>query len=146
MTRYEQTIDAIVKDRSVLSQRCVEATDPSKTLMIIKDLRKTASILDRNPKLRCLGLSANQIGYNARIFVLKNQRGKFEPFVNPEILRGMGSKPSTEGCFSFPGVRRTVDRFMSIMVIDESNKVQKFTGIMAIAFQHELNHLDGEII
>lgn len=99
-------------------------------------------------------ISAPQVGITKRIFVFDDGR----VFINPEILTPksgvkipprMWNKPIEmgEGCLSFPGVAVPVPRWESIKVryIDKDLKVieERLKGIAAMAFQHELDHLNG---
>ena len=146
MTTYEQTIAAIVKDRKVLSQPCKPVTDFEAAKPVIKEMRRVARILDKNPKLRCLGIAANQVGFDVRIILLKTQRGKFEVFINPELIKGTGHKDSYETCFSAPGCFKTIDRFVTVQVSNNGMPFRTLSGIKAVAFQHELDHLNGKIL
>ncbi len=96
---------------------------------------------------RAEGLAATQIGVLYRAFVIKDGDDYITCF-NPEVL-GMKSDllNSKEGCLSFPGVNETVKRADAIEVQyqNEGGQVQKrwLTGVQSVAFQHELDHLNG---
>lgn len=94
-----------------------------------------------------VGLSAPQVGLDIRLFVLDNQ-GAPMYFFNPILIeRSKDVRVETEGCLSFPSDFRRIKRSKQVKVKyrDINNKMQYTTlnGILAVAFQHELNHLDG---
>ena len=102
-----------------------------------------------------MGLSAIQIGIPKRYFVVVNEydEGKFENYViiNPKIVSTSMEKIYVEvgeGCLS---VNRDVDgiipRFARVTIEgydEEGNKIKvRAREELAIAFQHEMDHLDG---
>lgn len=141
------TILSIVTDVKKLSVRCNPAgTVTSKHVeRIIKDLLDTARA---HPT--CVGLAANQIGYNARIFVMLYRNG-WIIIVDPKLIRSPGGVDYIiEGCLSVPGVRKRVMRYTKIRVEyfdDEGELVARnFNNFHARIFQHELDHLNGKLI
>lgn len=101
-----------------------------------------------------VGLAAPQIGLNIRLFVVdvsSRQEGSTPlVFVNPEILEGEGEVIWEEGCLSVPDMIVEVPRKERVLVqaTDLSGKgfELKAEGLLAIAIQHELDHLDGKLI
>lgn len=135
------SVQTIITDKRKLSEVCIETTiDQART--VIHDLMDTAHYHKKN----CAGLAANQIGSNLRVFVVK-VRGKFVAFVNPKF-KPVGAKvDSVEGCLSFPGKKTRVKRYSSIIATPyRKSKYITLSGISAIAFQHELDHLNGKTI
>ncbi|MFO7581801.1 peptide deformylase [Guyparkeria sp.] len=100
---------------------------------------------------RGIGLAATQIDQHRRLFVadVSEDRSGARAFVNPEIVERAGSVESEEGCLSIPGVNETIVRAERILVRarDEKGKAfeQELDGLLAICFQHELDHLDGRL-
>lgn len=99
-----------------------------------------------------LGLSANQVGINARVFVMQTQNLKdvFTPFAlfNPKVITvGPTEEVGEEGCLSFPNMFLTVKRPEHIVVkfLDRNNSkhIIRLDGIDARCFLHELDHLNG---
>jgi peptide deformylase len=96
-----------------------------------------------------LGLSANQVGLNARAFVMRTQEKEDCVIcINPVIRKW--SKETVlmeEGCLSFPGLFVSISRPATIEVEFYNEKGEKqeaqYGGITARCFQHELDHLDG---
>lgn len=129
-----------------------------------------------------IGLAANQVGVDKRLFVMdvpdvrkegfnaenfdslpaqkqqvaqptpkKTARKENNPMVcvNPKITFLAEKLISEEGCLSIPGVIDKVERFTNIQAeyYDLSGSLQtiNLTGLEAICFQHELDHLDGKL-
>lgn len=92
---------------------------------------------------KCLGLAANQIGYQKRLFVVKID-GNYAAFINPEIIvRKDGIKSDFETCLSFPDRKPVkVRRYKTIKMAD----FNIFHGIVARVIQHEIDHLNGVLI
>jgi peptide deformylase len=94
-----------------------------------------------------IGLSANQVGYDMRLFVMYINEEMFHCF-EPEIIsHGHKIKVEQERCLSFPGKQCLVPRYESIDVrfanANGSFQERNFTGLAARCFQHELDHLNG---
>lgn len=93
-----------------------------------------------------IGLSANQLGLPYRVFVMKSN-----PIIacfNPIVLdTGLQTHIMEEGCLSYPGLYVTVRRPLIIKVrFTEANlnvRTERFDGMTARVFLHELAHLDG---
>ena len=100
-----------------------------------------------------IGLAAPQIGVPLRIFVvdlsLGRERNDLMVFVNPEFVELEGVQLEEEGCLSVPGFNATVARPMRAVVrgLDRSGTVHTAEGteLLARAFQHEMDHLDGKL-
>lgn len=96
------------------------------------------------------GLSAVQVGFPVRVFVLGDQAGR-GVFINPGIDgHGRDVETGIEACVSLPGVRRIVRRWRVITAtwhdIDGRPHRERLSGKRARAFQHELDHLNGVLI
>ncbi len=95
------------------------------------------------------GLAATQLGIDKRLVVIDLSRGRNEPvcLINPEIVDRTGTKVNQEGCLSFPGIWIDVERseWVHLKAQDRTGEPLeiKTDGYMAIAIQHELDHLDG---
>lgn len=98
------------------------------------------------------GLSANQVGYRARVIVLKTEllQGVNTPFAlfnpvllasDPELIQGY------EGCLSFPNLFLPIKRSKNVVVQfldrDEKEHILELNKIDARCFLHELDHLNG---
>lgn len=100
-------------------------------------------------KANGIGLSANQIGLDMRVFVAQPEN-KFYAVFNPEILKTSGeAKVIEEGCLSVPDVYGNVTRPDRVLLSGydaNGNKIKiKAWGILARVFQHEVDHLNGGI-
>jgi peptide deformylase len=100
-----------------------------------------------------IGLAATQVGVPLRIFVIDLSVGR-EPnglmvMVNPEFVAREGTQLEEEGCLSVPGFNATVVRPSRAVVkaLDREGReqVREGTGLLARAFQHEMDHLDGTL-
>jgi peptide deformylase len=100
-----------------------------------------------------VGLAAPQVGVPLRVFVvdvsLGRKPGDLIVLINPEFLERDGMQLEEEGCLSVPGFNATVVRPTRVVVkgLDRDGAVQQYegTGLLARAFQHEMDHLDGAL-
>ena len=98
-----------------------------------------------------IGLAAPQIGVAKRITVIdvSNQKEPKDKLVliNPEITLHEGKQVEEEGCLSLPDIRDKVKRSMRVMVKAQDQhgtwSEREGTELLARAFQHEIDHLDG---
>jgi len=99
-----------------------------------------------------LGLSANQVGLDAQIFVMRPLEHPeiTKPFavINPVILEvSEDTILAKEGCLSHIGlvlnIRRPKSLVAKFLDIDEKECILEFTGIDARCFAHEYDHLQG---
>jgi peptide deformylase len=100
-----------------------------------------------------VGLAAPQIGVLKRCIVIdaspRQDGQKLIHLVNPEIIRAEGETVYTEGCLSVPGEAEDVDRFAKVWVraLDYAGKPFEVEAedLLAIALQHEHDHLEGTL-
>ena len=98
-----------------------------------------------------IGLAAPQIGISKRVTVLDLTMEKSTAekiiLINPEIILREGKQVEDEGCLSLPEIREKVARAVRVTVRaqDLDGKWHKHEGenLLARAFQHEIDHLDG---
>lgn len=102
-----------------------------------------------------VGLAAPQIGVSKRLFIIDVATEDDEPsdlriFVNPEIVELGGETTFNEGCLSFPGIREEIDRAERVKVRALDREGHPFEleadGLLAIAIQHENDHLNGKLM
>ncbi len=96
-----------------------------------------------------IGLAANQIGLDLKMFVAKVDR-KFYAIFNPEITKLSDTfTPAEEGCLSVPEMAGDVFRpeRISLEGYDRNGKKIKIKawGVLARVFQHEMDHLNGKL-
>ena len=93
-----------------------------------------------------VGLAAPQIGVSKRVIVIDVGSGLIE-MINPEIIEQEGEAIEDEACLSVPGVTGEVSRSAKVKVrgLNRNGEVQEIVGkgLLARAFQHEIDHLDG---
>ena len=131
----------------VLKRRCddVEHFDDDLGLLL-DDMLETMEDADG------LGLAANQVAVSKRVFIMGILvEGEEEPelveVVNPVIEARRGETKHEEGCLSFPDLFEQVSRAAEIDVSfrdrDGKETRETYSGLSAVCFQHELDHLDG---
>lgn len=114
------------------------------TITLLEDMYETMIAHDG------IGLAAPQIGKNFQLAVIEvdEETGLFE-LINPEIVEQKGSDIDVEGCLSIPGTYGTVERADEVTVryFDREGDEIEVTayGYLARAFQHEIDHLNGEL-
>ncbi|MBI3926438.1 MAG: peptide deformylase [Armatimonadetes bacterium] len=93
-----------------------------------------------------IGLAAPQVGVSRRVIVVDVGDGPIR-MVNPRIVEQSGELWGPEGCLSIPGILGEVKRFAQVVVkgLDEEGAALKVEaeGLLAVVFQHEIDHLDG---
>ena len=96
-----------------------------------------------------IGLAAPQVGWTVRLFIIDvdgDLHGE-KVFINPVITEEVGELNKEEGCLSFPGIMGKVVRAQRIKAQAYTLKGQKIEieaeGLVARAWQHEIDHLNG---
>jgi len=106
-----------------------------------------------------IGLAAPQIGVSLRMAVIDTsepvpgravETDTVIKFINPEIVAREGEVDFEEGCLSVPDFTQVMRRSKKLTVnfLDENGKEQTIEaeGLLAIAFQQEIDHLEGKLI
>jgi peptide deformylase len=128
----------------------------------ISDLRKKSRPVDKiNRRITTLlddmyetmqnsngiGLAAPQVGVLRRVVIIETEDGELLEMINPEIIFTDGEQGEIEGCLSSPGKYAQTIRPATIRVsyTDRSGeqKEKEGTELLARAFCHEIDHLDG---
>lgn len=112
---------------------------------LVKDMVETMYAEDG------VGLAAPQVGESKRILVVdtssRQPSEKLRVFINPELVSAEGRTKYAEGCLSIPGETEEIERFGKVTVRALDEKGHSFEleadGLLAIALQHEMDHLDG---
>ncbi len=100
-----------------------------------------------------VGLAANQVGVPLRVAVIDVAAGQ-EPghrvvLINPEVVETEGTQVEEEGCLSIPGFTEFVARPARAVVRALDLEGRQYTmegaGLLARAFCHETDHLDGRL-
>ena len=98
-----------------------------------------------------IGLAAPQIGVPLRVIVIDlsvgEEKGALITVVNPEFVEREGEQRHEEGCLSVPGFAGTPVRPARVVVkgldLDGKERVYTATDLLARAFCHEIDHIDG---
>ncbi len=98
-----------------------------------------------------VGLAAPQIGVHQRVIVIDISASDEPPglivAINPVIVHAEGEAYEEEGCLSVPKFAANVRRHASVVVkalnLEGVECTWRAEGLLAIAFQHEIDHLDG---
>ncbi|MBK5242483.1 peptide deformylase [Clostridium sp.] len=96
-----------------------------------------------------IGLAAPQIGVLKRVILIDLGEEDGEPIIiiNPKITAKSGNEKDYEGCLSYLGYEGEVFRPTSVTVVGMNVKGKPVTyeaeGLLARAFCHEIDHLDG---
>ena len=101
-----------------------------------------------------VGLAAPQVGVSIRLFVIDITVGERPDalivLANPTIISATGRLVEEEGCLSVPGIRAQLPRADTVEVhgwtLDQQEVTLTGRGLLARAFQHEIDHLDGMVI
>lgn len=95
-----------------------------------------------------VGLAANQIGVPLQVAVIEIE-GVITELVNPQIVKMSGEQVDWEGCLSIPGYVAEVTRAAKVTVKARDRHGREFrmkgTELLARAFQHEIDHLNGRL-
>lgn len=132
----------IVKEGDpVLRKKCKPVTEVNDHVRdILDDLTETLR------EAQGIGLAAPQVAIVRRIVVIELD-GKHYDLINPEIIESSGEQNEAEACLSVPGLCGIVKRPFTVKVraLDRDGKevIYEGTDLLARAFCHELDHLDG---
>jgi len=108
-------------------------------------------MLDTMYEVGGVGLAAPQVGMLKRVVVIDVSEEGDDPIIliNPVIIEREGEQTGDEACLSVPGKVGTVTRPNYVKVKALNRKMQEFTvegtGLLARAFCHEIDHLDGTL-
>ena len=95
------------------------------------------------------GLAAPQVGIRKRLVVIDVDDENQYVLINPEILETSGSQTGPEGCLSVPGKSGVVTRpdYVKVRALNEDMEEIELEGegLLARAFCHEIDHLDGHM-
>ena len=127
----------------VLTKPCKEVTKMTlRTKILINDM------LDTMYEAMGVGLAAPQVGILKRIVTIDIGEGPIV-LINPEILETSGEQTGEEGCLSVPGKAGLVTRpnYVKVKALNEDMEEIVLEGeeLLARAFCHEIDHLDGKM-
>ena len=137
----------VEKGDEILAKKCKPVKEVTKHIQTL-----TRDMIDTMIEADGVGLAAPQIGIMKRMFVCRPELEDPEHnyvFINPEILETSGEQTGDEGCLSVPGMAGQVTRpnYVKVKALDEDmNEVEyEGEGLLARAFCHEIDHLDGHM-
>lgn len=127
----------------VLTKQCKEVTKMTiRTKVLIEDM------LDTMYEALGVGLAAPQVGVLKRIVTIDVGEGPIV-LINPVIVETAGEQTGDEGCLSVPGKSGKVTRpnYVKVKALNEEMEevILEGEGLLARAFCHEIDHLDGKI-
>jgi len=131
----------IITNIAELKKKSVNVSSDKEAQDIIKELEEN---LDTS---RGIGLSAMQIGIFKSVGIIRvKDKEKFN-LINPVILEKKEKfKFPQEGCLSLPGIYIDTIRYKEIWLENNENRFLvsvKMDGILCIAIQHEIDHING---
>ena len=98
-----------------------------------------------------VGLAATQVDVQQQVLVIdmSDERNQRVVLINPEIVEKSGVQVYQEGCLSFPGLYADVTRALKVKVksrdLDGKEFLYEAEGPLAVAAQHEMDHLAGKV-
>lgn len=127
----------------VLTRKCKEVKEMTPRLRQLID-----DMFDTMYEAQGVGLAAPQVGVLKRIVVVDTGEQPYV-LVNPRIIETSGEQTGNEGCLSLPGKMGIVTRpdYVKVQAFDENMQpvVAEGTELLARAFCHEIEHLDGKM-
>jgi len=150
-------LEIIQPDNPTLRKKAVRVNDfGSKLQQLIDDMYET--MMDAEG----VGLAAPQIAQSKRLILVRlpddeesqeeygEDAGKLYVVANPKIIKNSRNTVSgVEGCLSLPGLLGDVDRYESVVITGQDRDGNptriKAKGWLARVFQHEIDHLDGQL-
>lgn len=113
--------------------------------------KKVEEMMELMHQAHGVGLAAPQVGWSVRLFIIDvdgSSHGE-KVFINPTIIEETGEFTKEEGCLSFPGIMSKIIRAQRIKARAYNLRGQELEivaeGLAARAWQHELDHLNGEL-
>ena len=114
-----------------------------------EDIVQAKEMLEFMYAVNGAGLAGPQVGWNRQILTLDvgGERQGERVFVNPRIISSEGEVEAEEGCLSLPGLWAPVKRAEKLVVVAYTlagERVEQHAeGLLARAWQHEIDHLNG---
>ena len=129
----------------ILRKTCREVDEITpRILTLLDDMVETMHEADG------CGLAAPQVGILRRIAVIEVEPGELLELINPKIIAYSGEQYELEGCLSLPGETVTTKRpmYVTVRALNRHGETIDVTGegLLARAFCHELDHLDGKLM
>ncbi|MEP9410958.1 MAG: peptide deformylase [Candidatus Brocadia sp.] len=139
-------MNIVIYPDPVLRQKAKPLTEINKEVC-----KKVEEMMELMHQAHGIGLAAPQVGWSVRLFIIDAGGNSHEEkvFINPTIVEEAGELNKEEGCLSFPGIMSKIIRAQRIKAHAYNLKGQRLEieaeGLVARAWQHELDHLNGEL-
>jgi len=141
-------LEIVTFGNPVLSQKAEEIKNITEDIEILA--KKMVETMHAAPGV---GLAAPQVNQSLRLITVDVSAGedkeKLIILINPEIISQEGEASHEEGCLSVPGIYEKIIRPNRVTVkgIDLKGKehIIKAEGILARAFCHEVDHINGKL-
>jgi peptide deformylase len=135
-------LDILIYPNPVIRKKSETVAD------ITEDVAKTcAAMAEAMYRSKGVGLAAPQVGILKKIITIDVGDGRLIKLINPRITKTEGLIKSEEGCLCLPRLTVDVKRFEKVQVKGYDDKGHELTfdaeDLLARAFQHEIDHLDG---
>ncbi|HYH02639.1 MAG TPA: peptide deformylase [Bacillota bacterium] len=131
----------VTEGEPVLRRKAREITQITKRLRVL-----VKNMLETMYEANGVGLAAPQVGVSERLVVIDVGNGPLV-LINPEIVKQEGQVRDVEGCLSIPGRSEYITRAQKTQVkftdLNGKTIVMEGEDLLARAFQHEIDHLDG---
>lgn len=145
--KFKKFMKMMVYNEKKLSKVCKPVSaDEGMRIGII--LLEAAECFDKEHVMGCIGLAANQLGFDARVFVAQDRPGRWKLYINPVVVGTDRKVKKTEHCLSYPDNKEGfgVMRSRKAVVKSDNNPTKSLTGIWAEVVQHEQDHLNGVLV
>ncbi len=135
--------NSVQEPNETLRKKCRKVEKiTERILQLLDDMKETLAKADG------VGLAAPQVGVLRRVVIIDVGEGPIE-LINPEILEAAGEQTGEEGCLSVAGRWGVVTRpnYVKVKAMDRQGKerIYEGEGLLARAFCHEIDHLDGRL-
>lgn len=139
--------EPVLLDGFIVGKNPILEKLPSKFIMNEENMKVVADLVQLASEYDLMGLSANQVGIDAQLFVLKDWE-TYRAYINPRVVYESPELAlGTESDVSFPGLSVKITRPYSIRVrytdINGEIKTETLEGGTARLFQHEMTHMHG---
>ena len=143
-----------LKSLKILSYPDPALAEPAAPIEKIDELVRARAqrMIELMREAKGVGLAATQIGWPVRLCVLAldTEAKQVGVFINPVIVGRIGTQNEEEGCLSVPHIRASIKRPLRVVAQATNLEGQEIRmeaeGLLARAWQHEIDHLDGRLI
>lgn len=146
--------ELIVVPNRILRQKCKPVEEVTSEVRDLAQDMVAFLLAHQTDKLSAISLAAPQLGEHIRLIAFRinplSLNSEIQVLVNPEITRAKGKRVVTERCLSIPGKVFTLQRAKVVKIrghtLDGKQKTFRAHNLLAQAFEHEIDHLNGILI